>query len=54
MFINYKESPEYVNNAYINHIKKLYPNITEQEFNVMFDEFKKEMEIERLDASLRK
>jgi hypothetical protein len=56
MFINYKESPEYANNAYINHIKKLYPNITEKELDEMFEGFKKDMEkqSERSDASLRK
>jgi hypothetical protein len=59
MFNNYNEASEYADDAYISQIRKLYPNITEQEFNEMFDNFKKEMirqaeKSQERDASLRK
>jgi hypothetical protein len=55
MFANYEEAPEYANELYIKHIRKLYPNMTDEEFEEMFNNFKKEMtrQSEKPDASLR-
>jgi hypothetical protein len=59
MFINYNEASEYADEAYITHIRKLYPNISENEINDMFNNFKQEMarqaeKSQERDASLRK
>ena len=56
MFNNYKEASDTADKAYINHIRKLYPNISENEINDMFNNFKQEMarQAEKRDASLRK
>ena len=55
MFINYNEEPTYSNEAYKTHILKLHPNILEEDFNEMFDNFKKEMirQAGKRDASMR-
>lgn len=59
MFNNYKEASDTADKAYINHIRKLYPNISENEINDMFNNFKQEMarqaeKSQERDASLRK
>jgi hypothetical protein len=65
MFNNYKEvenspaSRAYADELYISNIRKLYPNMTEEEFNEMFNNFKQEMarqaeKSQERDASLRK
>ena len=44
MFGNYEEVEEsYADKLYISNIRKLYPNMTEKEFNEMFENFKQEM-----------
>jgi hypothetical protein len=43
MFNNYKEVENYADELYISNIRKLYPNMTEEEFNEMFNNFKQEM-----------
>jgi hypothetical protein len=68
MFNNYKEvenspassaSRAYADELYISNIRKLYPNMTEEEFNEMFNNFKQEMlrqaeKSKERDASLRR
>ena len=59
MFNNYKEASEYANELYIKHIRKVYPNMTDEEFNVKFNNFKQEMlrqakKSQERDASLRR
>jgi len=59
MFNNYKEASETADEAYKIHIRKLYPNMSLEEMNDMFDLFKKEIarqaeKSKERDASLRK
>jgi hypothetical protein len=59
MFNNYKEASETADEAYKTHIRKLYPNMSLEEMNDMFDVFKREMarqaeKSKEWDASLRK
>lgn len=56
MFNNYNEASEYADDAYISQIRKLYPNMMENEIEDKYNNFKQEMsrQAEKRDASLRK
>jgi hypothetical protein len=56
MFNNYNEASEYADDAYISQIRKLYPNMSPEEIEDKYNNFKQEMSRQagKRDASLRK